>query len=211
MPISDKAAYKAAANSRRRLEKLLLLNDTDRKTRYKHPYETEILEAKYPNRVYEQAEPIPWQPVEGTEAIYVDTYEGVLKMLKDLKKAKEIAVDLEHHDFRTYVGLTSLMQISTREQDWIVDTLKPWRQQLQVLNEVFADPSIIKVSTAELTDAFSTKLTNLGFPRPIYGHGLAAARSWSVCQRSVRYWKCMRSATLPSKELGISSQEVCQL
>ncbi|KAJ0310950.1 hypothetical protein COL516b_001650 [Colletotrichum fioriniae] len=145
VPISDKAAYKAAANSRRRLEKLLLLNDTDRKTRYKHPYETEILEAKYPNRVYEQAEPIPWQPVEGTEAIYVDTYEGVLKMLKDLKKAKEIAVDLEHHDFRTYVGLTSLMQISTREQDWIVDTLKPWRQQLQVLNEVFADPSIIKV------------------------------------------------------------------
>lgn len=175
VPSSDKVAYKAAANSRRRLEKLLFLSDTDRKIRYKHPYETEILEAKYPDRVYKQAEPIPWQPVEGTEAIYVDTYEGVLKMLKDLKKAKEIAVDLEHHDFRTYVGLTSLMQISTREQDWIVDTLKPWRQQLQILNEVFADPSIIKVSTAKLTDDFSTKLTNLGLPRPIYGHGLAAA------------------------------------
>ncbi|KAK1638734.1 exonuclease [Colletotrichum phormii] len=128
------------------LEKSLITSETEEGfVQYKHPYETEILEAKYPDRIYEQAEPIPWQPVEGTEAIYVDTYEGVLKMLKDLKKAKEIAVDLEHHDFRTYVGLTSLMQISTREQDWIVDTLKPWRQQLQVLNEVFADPSIIKV------------------------------------------------------------------
>ncbi|KAK1705060.1 exonuclease [Colletotrichum lupini] len=128
------------------LEKSLITSETEEGfVQYKHPYEAEILEAKYPDRVYEQAEPIPWQPVEGTEAIYVDTYEGVLKMLKDLKKAKEIAVDLEHHDFRTYVGLTSLMQISTREQDWIVDTLKPWRQQLQVLNEVFADPSIIKV------------------------------------------------------------------
>ncbi|OLN81173.1 Exosome complex exonuclease rrp6 [Colletotrichum chlorophyti] len=112
---------------------------------YKHPYETEILEAKFPDRVFQHAEPIPWQPIDTTEAIYVDTFEGVLEMLEDLKKAKEIAVDLEHHDFRTYVGLTSLMQISTREKDWIIDTLKPWRQQLEVLNEVFADPSIIKV------------------------------------------------------------------
>ncbi len=66
-------------------------------------------------------------------------------MLKELKTAKEIAVDLEHHDTRTYVGLVSLMQISTRNQDWIVDTLKPWRRKLQVLNEVFTDPSILKV------------------------------------------------------------------
>jgi exosome complex exonuclease RRP6 len=66
-------------------------------------------------------------------------------MLEELKTAKEIAVDLEHHDARSYVGLVSLMQISTRKKDWIVDTLKPWRQELQVLNEVFADPNIIKV------------------------------------------------------------------
>ncbi|OBR16166.1 3'-5' exonuclease [Colletotrichum higginsianum IMI 349063] len=125
-------------------ESLVTVETEDGFVQYKHPYETEIIEAKYPNRVYEQAEPIPWQPVETTEATFVDTYEGVLDMLKDLKKAKEIAVDLEHHDFRTYVGLTSLMQISTREKDWIVDTLKPWRGQLEVLNEVFADPSIVK-------------------------------------------------------------------
>lgn len=66
-------------------------------------------------------------------------------MLKELKNATEIAVDLEHHDTRSYVGLVSLMQISTRNQDWIVDTLKPWRQDLQVLNQVFADPKIVKV------------------------------------------------------------------
>ncbi|WQF78581.1 Putative HRDC domain, 3'-5' exonuclease domain, HRDC-like superfamily, ribonuclease H superfamily [Colletotrichum destructivum] len=126
-------------------ESLVTVETDDGFVQYKHPYEAEIIEAKYPNRVYEQAEPIPWQPVETTEATFVDTYEGVLDMLEDLKKAKEIAVDLEHHDFRTYVGLTSLMQISTREKDWIVDTLKPWRGQLEVLNEVFADPSIIKV------------------------------------------------------------------
>lgn len=66
-------------------------------------------------------------------------------MLKELKRAKEIAVDLEHHETHSYIGLVSLMQISTRDQDWIVDTLKPWRTDLQVLNEVFTDPNIVKV------------------------------------------------------------------
>lgn len=113
--------------------------------RSKHPYETEISESKYPSSVYKQTEPILYKPVKTTTAIWVDTYEGVVEMLDELKKAKEIAVDLEHHDNRTYAGLLSLMQISTREKDWIVDTLKPWRHRLEVLNEVFADPKILKV------------------------------------------------------------------
>ncbi|TGO23718.1 hypothetical protein BPAE_0123g00080 [Botrytis paeoniae] len=122
----------------------MITNEYDQK-QYKHPYETEILQLQYPSAMYEKAEPIKYLPVESTSAKFVDTYEGVLEMLEELKGAKEIAVDLEHHDTRSYVGLVSLMQISTREKDWIVDTLKPWRQQLQVLNEVFADPNIIKV------------------------------------------------------------------
>ncbi|KAE9369509.1 hypothetical protein N431DRAFT_546954 [Stipitochalara longipes BDJ] len=112
---------------------------------YKHPYETEILQLKYPDTIYQKAEPISYLPVESTSAIFVDTEEGVLEMLNELKAASEIAVDLEHHDTRSYVGLVSLMQISTRDKDWIVDTLKPWRQNLQILNEVFADPKIVKV------------------------------------------------------------------
>ena len=114
--------------------------------RYRHPYETEILQLKYPEAVYQKREPIPYQPVDTTSATFVDTEDGVLEMLNELKDASEIAIDLEHHDARTYVGLVSLMQISTREKDWIVDTLKPWRHKLQVLNEVFADPKIVKVS-----------------------------------------------------------------
>ena len=66
-------------------------------------------------------------------------------MLEELKGASEIAIDLEHHDEHSYIGLVSLMQISTRTKDWVVDTLKPWRRELRILNEVFADPNIIKV------------------------------------------------------------------
>ncbi|KAF4629014.1 hypothetical protein G7Y89_g9139 [Cudoniella acicularis] len=119
--------------------------NTDNRFRFKHPYETEILTLQYPERIYQKSEPIPYQPVESTSATFVDTEEGVLEMLNELKTVNEIAIDLEHHDARSYVGLVSLMQISTREKDWIVDTLKPWRHKLQILNEVFADPKIIKV------------------------------------------------------------------
>jgi hypothetical protein len=101
---------------------------------------------EYPQQVFQPSEPIKYLPIDKTKAIWVDTYEGVLEMLEELKKATEIAIDLEHHDFRTYTGLLSLMQISTREKDWIVDTLVPWRHKLEILNEVFADPKILKVS-----------------------------------------------------------------
>lgn len=124
-----------------------------------------------------------YQPVDTTQATWVDTYEGVLEMLKELKKAKEIAVDLEHHDFRTYIGLVSLMQISTREKDWIVDTLQPWRHKLEVLNEVFTNPKIIKVR--RLDQYLTITLTCAGLPRRLHGHGVATARSGSLRERSV--------------------------
>lgn len=105
----------------------------------------EIIQSHYPSAVHVKAEPIAPKALDSTQATFVDTYEGVEEMLKKLKLATEIAVDLEHHDEHSYIGLVSLMQISTRENDWIVDTLKPWREDLQILNEVFADPNIVKV------------------------------------------------------------------
>ncbi|KAK3346786.1 ribonuclease H-like domain-containing protein [Lasiosphaeria hispida] len=126
-------------------ESLATFADEENTAQYRHPYENEILSMQYPSQVYEKREPKKYLPVETTTAIWVDTYEGVFEMLAELKQATEIALDLEHHDFRSYTGLLSLMQISTREKDWIVDTLVPRRHKLEVLNEVFADPKIVKV------------------------------------------------------------------
>ena len=86
-----------------------------------------------------------YKPIDSTVAKWVDSVEDFQTMLAELKTATEIAIDLEHHDYRTYYGLTCLMQISTRDQDWIVDTLVPWRHRLEALNECFANPNIIKV------------------------------------------------------------------
>jgi exosome complex exonuclease RRP6 len=127
------------------LEKSLKPRQIDGKTAYPHPYETEIRNAEYPKSVYKTSPPIDFLSFEGTTATFVDTLDGVKEMLGELKQAKEIAIDLEHHDVHSYHGLVSLMQISTRNKDWVVDTLKPWREELQILNEVFADPKILKV------------------------------------------------------------------
>ncbi|KAK1069263.1 exosome nuclease subunit [Friedmanniomyces endolithicus] len=109
------------------------------------PYQREIEEFRYLDSVYTQVEPIPYHPFESTTATFVDTEEAMYEMLGELEQATEVAIDLEHHDQRSYIGIVSLMQISTRDKDWIVDTLKPWRRKLQCLNEVFANPSILKI------------------------------------------------------------------
>ncbi|KAJ5103696.1 hypothetical protein N7532_004225 [Penicillium argentinense] len=117
----------------------------DGKLGWPHPYEDEIRASQYPKRTYETSPPVDYLPFDTTTATFVDSVDGVKAMLSELKAAKEIAVDLEHHDVHSYHGLVSLMQISTREKDWVVDTLQPWREELQMLNEVFTDPKILKV------------------------------------------------------------------
>ena len=109
---------------------------------YGHPYEYEIKSQPYP--VMQSKSPIPFKDWESTSYIYVDNQQKLNEMLEVLKTQTEIAVDLEHHDFRSYHGFVCLMQVSSREQDWIVDTLI-LRDELQILNQVFANPNIVKV------------------------------------------------------------------
>jgi exosome complex exonuclease RRP6 len=165
-----------------RLAQLQRLGDTytsNHEFRYKHPYEAEILQLQYPSFVYEKREPIQFLPIESTTATWVDTFEGVEIMLEELKTADEIAIDLEHHDYRTYTGLLSLMQISTRDKDWIVDTLQPWRHRLEVLNEVFTDPTKLKVGLGKPV-ASVLFLIVAGSARSIYGYDLASKGPWPL-------------------------------
>lgn len=111
---------------------------------YPHPYEYEIDTQEYNESILQIRDPIPSQPWEDTDPVWVDTKESLQKLLNDLRSAKEIAVDLEHHDYRSYYGIVCLMQISTRERDWLVDTIA-LREELHVLNEIFTDPSVLKV------------------------------------------------------------------
>jgi exosome complex exonuclease RRP6 len=110
-----------------------------------NPYRHEIINSTYPPHVFNtDGDAIPPVPLETNDLIWVDNLTSFNAMLNDLKQASDIAVDLEHHDYRSYHGFVCLMQISTRKQDWIVDTLE-LREELIALNEVFTDPKIVKV------------------------------------------------------------------
>ena len=112
--------------------------------RNQHPYKFEL----------EQFEPSPedmklgdetmYKPIEETEFIFVNTNKQLSKLVEVLKNVKLFSVDLEHHSFRSFQGIVCLMQISTHEKDYLVDTLE-LRSELPVLNEVFTDPTILKV------------------------------------------------------------------
>jgi exosome complex exonuclease RRP6 len=127
--------------------------------RFQNPYQYEISKSDYPPRVFKvDAPPVPPVPLDSQELIWVDNVTSFKSMVEELKKSTEIAVDLEHHDYRSYYGFVCLMQISTREKDWIIDTLE-LREELIALNEVFANPNIVKVpfpnTKSELTSRFS--------------------------------------------------------
>ena len=85
-----------------------------------------------------------YPPIKKTSLTYVDTPEQLDHMLTVLKSQTEIAVDLEAHSHRSYQGITCLMQISTRTEDYIVDTLVLW-DYMPRMNEIFADNGIVKV------------------------------------------------------------------
>lgn len=89
---------------------------------------------------------VPVKPklVAETPLIEVTTEEQLNNLVDDLYKCSEIAVDVEHHSYRSFMGITCLMQISTAEKDYLVDTLS-LRDKLCVLNEIFTKPSIVKV------------------------------------------------------------------
>lgn len=123
---------------------LLELNDYGEEE-FSHPYEFE-LENFTPNKKFFRVDAsiAPFQPVAETPLVMVDNEESLKKLIADLETQTEIAVDLEAHSYRTFQGLTCLLQISTMNADYIVDTLELW-EQLSCLNEVFCNPNIVKI------------------------------------------------------------------
>lgn len=98
-----------------------------------------------PEEQLKEQTPVLPKPLSETPLIEVNTEEKLNLLLEDLRKYKEIAVDLEHHSYRSFLGITCLMQVSTQDTDYLIDTLA-LRDKLCILNEVFTKPSIVKVS-----------------------------------------------------------------
>ncbi|XP_058062824.1 exosome component 10 [Anopheles bellator] len=118
---------------------------------YLHPYEFELDRFQPPKNVFEPVTPQEPESLAVTELVFIDRDFQLESLMRDLKAVEQIAIDLEHHSYRTFQGFTCLMQLSTRTKDYIIDTLA-LRDDLQVLNEVFTDHRKLKVLHGSIND-----------------------------------------------------------
>lgn len=112
-----------------------------------HPYQQEIESLVFEDSGWASTDPIdPVLPETESKTSYtlVALPDQLALMISELKTQTEIAVDLEHHSYRSYQGFTCLIQISSRTQDYLVDAIH-LRSHLNSLNSIFANPQILKV------------------------------------------------------------------
>uniref|UniRef100_A0A6Q2YR56 Exosome complex component 10 n=1 Tax=Esox lucius TaxID=8010 RepID=A0A6Q2YR56_ESOLU len=111
---------------------------------FAHPYQYELDHLVFSENQLSKPEPQMYKPLAETKCSFIDNVEDLVAVNEKLTKTTEFAVDLEHHSYRSFLGITCLMQISTREEDFIIDTLD-LRSEMYILNEAFTDPNIVKV------------------------------------------------------------------
>ncbi|KAL2503188.1 Polynucleotidyl transferase [Forsythia ovata] len=90
-------------------------------------------------------EPVKPPPLECTPFKHVEDVKDLKQLAAKLRSVDEFAIDLEHNQYRSFQGLTCLMQISTRTEDFVIDTLKLRIHIGPYLREVFKDPTKRKV------------------------------------------------------------------
>ncbi|XP_010510019.1 PREDICTED: protein RRP6-like 3 isoform X1 [Camelina sativa] len=76
--------------------------------------------------------------------VWVETESQLKELAEVLAKEKVFAVDTEQHSLRSFLGFTALVQISTHEEDFLVDTIA-LHDAMSILRPVFSDPNICKV------------------------------------------------------------------
>jgi ribonuclease D len=82
--------------------------------------------------------------------IIVDTSDCLAEMARQLRTANAIGVDTESDSFHSYREKICLVQVSTADEDYVVDPLALPR--LAPLEETFADPAVVKVFHAAEND-----------------------------------------------------------
>ena len=119
-------------------------------TYFQHVYEAELKNLKYP--AWELEDPfhagiesaVP--NLAGRPFLLVETVDQLDMMLEEIRSsgAREIALDLENHSYRSYQGFACLVQISTRAKDYVIDALV-LRPCMSKLGDLLADPITVKI------------------------------------------------------------------
>ncbi|KAL0236713.1 hypothetical protein PCE1_000111 [Barthelona sp. PCE] len=109
-----------------------------------HPYLKEIESFSAPEDWFKQKPVPPLPALHETRFVWVSTPEQLTDLINVLNSVEVFALDLEHHSYRTYYGITCLLQISTMDTDFIIDTLSLWHH-MQMFLDPFTNPKILKI------------------------------------------------------------------
>ncbi|GFP79574.1 exosome complex exonuclease rrp6 [Phtheirospermum japonicum] len=77
--------------------------------------------------------------------VWVETETQLKELVEVLSNESVFGVDTEQHSFRSFLGFTALIQISTTREDYLVDTII-LHDVMGLLRPVFANPGICKVA-----------------------------------------------------------------
>ncbi|CAA7016043.1 unnamed protein product [Microthlaspi erraticum] len=109
-----------------------------------HPLE-KLSVTDFVDKDVNEMEPVKPLPLEETPFKLVQEVKDLKELATKLRSVEEFAVDMEHNQYRSFQGLTCLMQISTRTEDYIIDTFKLRVHIGPYLREIFKDPKKKKV------------------------------------------------------------------
>eukprot|EP00927_Polykrikos_kofoidii_P024243 TRINITY_DN22087_c0_g1_i1.p1 TRINITY_DN22087_c0_g1~~TRINITY_DN22087_c0_g1_i1.p1 ORF type:complete len:1001 (-),score=217.32 TRINITY_DN22087_c0_g1_i1:313-3315(-) len=112
-----------------------------------HPYDDELRQLSWDSSALKPVEAQRYLRMEDTPLVWIRTVDELRQFVDEIKATcvgGEIAVDVEHHDFRSFRGFVCLIQVSTRRKDFIIDPFNIF-EEMHMLNEIFSDPKIVKV------------------------------------------------------------------
>lgn len=136
--------YKILVNNSTEPFKHVWLEKSEDGSRDVHPLEKLSL-LDFIDRNVVDGDPVKPLSLDSTPFQLVAGVKELKELAAKLRGVNEFAVDLEHNSYRSYQGLTCLMQISTRAEDFVIDTLKLRVHVGPHLREVFKDPTKRKV------------------------------------------------------------------
>jgi len=134
-----------------------------------HPHAELLANFQPPASQLETRDPIIAPSLEATPFALVTTKEQLSATLVKLKESTEMAVALGYIVQDSFRGIISLIQISTRTDDFIIDAVA-LREEVVVLNEVFLDPNIVKVmnQVVNTNNPYTNKIERLQHEFKIY-------------------------------------------
>ena len=90
-----------------------------------------------------------------TPATYIETSQALEDLVLALSGEEQIAVDTESNNMYAYHGQVCLIQVSTRNHDYIIDPLK--LDDISIFGELLCDETIEKIFHAAEYDLICLK------------------------------------------------------